>query len=73
MQNTKFKTGLLLFLLVAVIIGFVYVVYFLGDKEIKEGTLVKENYPIEKSIADNTECETALYEIRGNFPYYISR
>lgn len=73
MQNTKFKTGLLLFLLVAVIIGFVYVVYFLGDKEIKEGTLVKENYPIEKSIADNTEYETALYEIKGDFPYYISR
>ncbi len=73
MQNTKLRTGILLFLLVTVIIGFVYIVYFLGDKEIKEGTLVRENTAIEKNIADNAEYETALYEIEENFPYYVSR
>ena len=73
MQNTKLRTGILLFLLVTVIIGFVYIVYFLGDKEIKEGTLVREDPAIEKNIADNTEYETALFEIEENFPYYVSR
>lgn len=43
MTKSKLRIGLLLCLLVAVIVGFVYVLYYWGTDEVRDGTLVKEN------------------------------
>lgn len=49
MAKVRIQIGLLLILLVLVIVGFVYAIYYTQEDETKEGTLVEYSLPEEEA------------------------
>lgn len=45
MAKTRIRMGLLLLVLMLVIVGFVYVLYYMQEDEAREGTLVEYRLP----------------------------
>ena len=49
MEKVRIQIGLLLILLVMIIVGFVYAVFYTREEETKDGTLVEYSIPNERA------------------------